>query len=417
MASTVYVDRVDERFVRVVTAPEDAWSLGSYSTFVPRVEYVPFGAVSGDLPRPGQWARATVAGRRWRFDVDGELTDWARHSVLKLIHGIREVGTAAKIEEEPSSLDTDQPLVVTALRVGQGDSVLVQFPGGQKEWLFDAKRGCVSRLENHPRRHRKRVVDRLLITHGHADHISGIAGLIRSGLVSEIVLLESLAETASPYAMKLVADPSVLRMGLAPRSPAELDTVINGCEVRTAWETGIPVAGVSDQANAASLLTTIRYGDSLVVLSGDITTQAGGVARAVAAGASPASHLLYKASHHCSDGVDHGVFLSLGNERSSLISCGNRNRYKHPHKSGIRELCLSGAVCRTDVPGSTDVMGIIPRSGPIVLMSSAQRPCTAAVIQSPGRCTSATTLNETGPRCTNTKLCEPGCWIDTFGGC
>ena len=95
-----------------------------------------------------------------------------------------------------SALDADPRLCLTVLDVGQGDALLVSFPQGQ-HWLVDGGGTSggnreVGRKKLLPALRRLGVVhlDKVFMTHAHADHFEGLFAIFDSLKVDELWLPE-----------------------------------------------------------------------------------------------------------------------------------------------------------------------------------------------------------------------------------
>ena len=246
-------------------------------------------------------------------------------------------------------------LRVTLIDVGQGESVLVEFPGRRTMLVdggglagspFDVGEKVVS-----PVLWRKgiRRVDHLVLTHPHPDHLGGLVAVARNFRVG--TFWEGLpAESAGAYA--------ALGRALGPR------VVRRRCGRGTRFEEG-PVSvevlhppldsarGPAPPGNENSLVIRLAFGRTAFLLTGD----AGGpTERALVDSGADLAAAVLKAGHHGSAGSTSSGLLAAVRPRLVLVSAGEGNTYGFPSPEVLARCRDAGAeVLRTDLDGAVEI--------------------------------------------------------------
>lgn len=247
-------------------------------------------------------------------------------------------------------------LRVTMIDVGQGESILVEFPGrttmlidggGLPSSPFDVGERVVS-----PVLWRKGLtrIDRLVLTHAHPDHLDGLVALARNFRVGEFWEGRP-AVVEGAYAALLKALPA--------------ETVRRRCGRGQRFEFG-PVAveilhpppadpdsGPVPASNEISLVLKITYAGTSFLLMGDAGPET--EKALLETGADLRSDVL-KAGHHGSAASTSAAFLAAVRPRLILVSAGEGNTYGFPSPALLARAAAVGAeVLRTDLDGAVEI--------------------------------------------------------------
>lgn len=232
--------------------------------------------------------------------------------------------------------------VLVVCDVGQGDALVLNAgPGaavvvdaGPEPTAVD---GCLRRL-------RITRIPLLLITHLHADHIGGLAGVERGRAVGAIAL--------SPLREPTPAWRAVQRSAQAKRIPIVTTTAgerrtLAGLRLRV-LAPAAPLRGTRSDANNSSLILRVEVAGRTMLLAGDVEIAA---QQALLASGTDLRVDVLKVAHHGSS-YQEPRFLKAARPAVALVSVGLDNAYGHPSRSVLAQLRLLGArTQRTDRDG------------------------------------------------------------------
>ena len=228
------------------------------------------------------------------------------------------------------------------LDVGQGDALVLRA-GGQV-MVIDAGPPGRGRTVVAPFLRQLGVgrIDCLVATHADADHIGGMAELVRSFPVGLLVEGPDVAESETFAELR----EEVAAAGLRDWK-ARAGEKLAGFEPARVELLG-PLAGLDD--NDASLAILATLGEVDLLLAGDL--EAAGERALLAAARLPDIEILKVAHHGSRSGTGVGL-LAAARPELGLISAGKGNRYGHPAGEVLERLETAGtAVARTDRDGS-----------------------------------------------------------------
>jgi len=251
-------------------------------------------------------------------------------------------------------------LELTAIDVGQGDSLLLAFPDG-KLMLVDGG-GTLSFGRQTKTRidigedvvspylwHRSiRKIDVVVMTHAHDDHAQGLPAVIENFHPAELWI----GATAPSAAWTTVERKARLQKVsiIAMRSGRSFD--FGGTQVEIISPPPSYVPGDSP-TNNDSLGMRISYGQRSILLTGDMEKPM--EIQALASG-EPLQADILKVAHHGSNTSSIGQFLDAVSPTFALISDGFENSFRHPHPKVLERLATHHAtVLRTDLQGLTTI--------------------------------------------------------------
>ena len=247
-------------------------------------------------------------------------------------------------------------LRITMLDVGQGDGILLESRSGEVI-LIDGGSSSVSkagqyRILPHLKYYGIRKIDYLLMTHPDEDHISGQRELMqqsgKNGVQIRNYLIPELTEKLQDENYQ-----SMVALAIRQKIPVSFiragDT-LNSSELKLLCLH--PEADFeTDSANACSVTLQLSYQSFSMLLTGDLEKEGEEAViqklkEQQTQGILPyrQGFTILKVAHHGSKNSTSEEFLSLTSPRIALISCGEKNRYGHPHKELLERLRNAGSV-------------------------------------------------------------------------
>ena len=250
---------------------------------------------------------------------------------------------------------------MAACDVGQGDAILLSASGGaDRAVLVDTGPdpgligGCLDRLG-------VRRLPLVVLSHLHADHVGGLAGVLAGRAVGAVAIgpLRSPA-WAFDQVRRLTGQAAVPLVEL--RAGQRLAWPALTIEVLGPGRSPPPVAGDDGTpVNDASLVLRADTTAGRILLTGDL--ELAGQAELMASGVDVGADVL-KVPHHGSR-YSSPRFLAAVRPRLAVVSVGAGNRYGHPNRDVLGTLTSAGVkVMRTDQHGDVVIAG--SREHPVV---------------------------------------------------
>lgn len=254
----------------------------------------------------------------------------------------------------PVQVSTAPVLELVMVDVGQGDGMFMRTPDGRIMVVDTGFKGRGRALVSELRSRGIRKIDILVLSHPHADHIGGAIHFVDGFEVGEIWmsgapsstrvhrrLLEAIKEAEIPT--KIVRSGDQRSLGsevvlhvLAPEEPL--------------------LRGTRSDANANSVVLWVQHGSVDFLLTGDAEKETEQRVLEVLRARPPPDFEVLKVAHHGSRYASSTRFLTRVKPKLALISCGRRNRYRHPAPETIKRLEEIGAtIFRTDLHGTFSV--------------------------------------------------------------
>ncbi|ADJ25372.1 DNA internalization-related competence protein ComEC/Rec2 [Dehalogenimonas lykanthroporepellens BL-DC-9] len=241
-------------------------------------------------------------------------------------------------------------LKVVFLDVGQGDAVYIRTPYGQ-DILIDGG-PSPQRLAQELGRQMpfwNRTIELVVLTHGDADHLTGLVEALGRYQVGQVVYPGADASTQLYGEWR-----ELLHEKQVPYTP-----VVAGQAIKLAGNLQLNVAnplGAGDgEANDMSVVLSLNYGDITFLFTGDLPLS--GENELIYRRLLPDVTVL-KVAHHGSSSSTGTPLLSVTRPEMAVIQVG-RNSYGHPTAGVLTALgttVIDGGVYRTDLNGTIEML-------------------------------------------------------------
>lgn len=275
-----------------------------------------------------------------------------------------------------------QKLTVHFLDVGQGDSILVQTPGGKNMLVdtggrreeFQTGAGAGDQVVvPYLRKIGVKKLDALVLTHPHEDHAGGASAVVKSlpvGLAVVTPSAEAESEGGASAAEKTAAGSKKRGSSPGEEIPAAYTALLNkmatggipvraasaGDSIRLDSRVAIEVISPEETAgeaistpNNSSLVLKLTYGRRSFLLPGDVEVEA---QKGLLQQEADLKADVLKLPHHGSRSLLPELVERV-NPEEAVISVGAHNTFGHPAQSTLDLLYQSGAqIYRTDQNGA-----------------------------------------------------------------
>jgi len=307
------------------------------------------------VPAPAWWI-IIVAVCAWGFCCwavrRSRAWAWAATAALPLILII--------VLWPESAVVVKDSLEVTAIDVGQGDSLLIVSPQGDT-MLVDAG-GPVGGLNEAAAAtstfdvgeevvspylwsRRIRRLDVLVLSHAHSDHMGGMPAVLRNFRPRELWVA---VDPDSEAYRALLSEAATL--GVRVRHLRAGDAIAWSGSQLTVLAPERSYANTGEPANNDSLVMRLQYGKASTLLEGD--AEAPSEQAMLAHGLAPVT--LLKVGHHGSRTSTTQEFLAALAPRDAIVSVGKGNTFGHPRPEVIARIAAGGSrLYRTDEFGLT----------------------------------------------------------------
>lgn len=248
-------------------------------------------------------------------------------------------------------------LVITVLDVGQGDSILIETPGGLN-YLVDGGGYPVERSNRisdqvlYPALYSKNIreLDAIFLTHNHVDHSQGVEELIFDGYPVKNLMMSVQTN-----------DEKLLNQQLVPVSLLKKGSMIKGSDgvtIKVYNPEGPILPKADEEQNNASLVMSVSYQKFNLLLCGDIEAEVEKqLAQEFQAESEEKDFQIIKIPHHGSKSSSTQEFIEAVDPETAVISVGANNSFKHPSEEVLHRLDDQAiTTLRTDQKGAVEII-------------------------------------------------------------
>lgn len=269
-------------------------------------------------------------------------------AVLIAVAVVKITGISDTKTQNSSLSAGDCLLTVHFLDVGQGDSEFIELPNGQCMLIDAAESEYSDDIVSTVEYLGYSEIDYLVATHPHADHIGGMAQVVKSFDIGEIYMPKAVTDTKTyENLLTVISDKNYA-----------INTAVAGKTVYSDSQLEIeflaPVGSDYNDLNDYCAVVKITYGENSFLFTGDAEELAEG--EMMQNDYSSLDCDVLKVGHHGSSSSSSMEFLNAVSPKYAVISCGTGNSYGHPHSEALSRLAKAGAeVYRTDKEGTVTV--------------------------------------------------------------
>ncbi len=215
-----------------------------------------------------------------------------------------------------------EPLSISFLDVGQGDSIFIETPTGNQILIDGGPDDAVLAELGRMMPIGDRSIDMVIATHPDADHIAGLVSVLQRYDVEAFVDPGVEANTAVYRELMQTVEsrvPRYITTSIGDRIVSDDGAVLDVLA---------PYRISDDDTNSNSVVTRLSYGNLSVMLTGDTTSE---IEQQLTRwyGNQLESEIL-KAGHHGSKTSTDREFVKAVHPIAGIISAGKNNRYGHP---------------------------------------------------------------------------------------
>ena len=267
---------------------------------------------------------------------------------------------ASAVQAESQTQDTAAAqgnIRIKMLNVGQGDAILIQT--SEQNVLIDTSDVDErDKLRAELKKAGVQKIDKVILTHPHADHIGGMDVLLDGSYTIGTVYDNGMPSTSKLYLgyRKKLKSLNITHQALEEGDVLDLGdgakfTVLSPSEKLVAAG---QQKGYKHDPNNESIVGRLSFGSFSMLFTGDAEKE---TEQSILTGhAAELKSTVLKSPHHGSKTSSSKEYLRAVQPEVCLISCGQNNDYGHPHKETLKKYqAIHAKVYETDKNGTITV--------------------------------------------------------------
>lgn len=250
---------------------------------------------------------------------------------------------------------------ISFLDIGQGDCIIMKSESG-RVYMIDGGSSSKKNIGKYIITHYLKYygitrIDYCIVTHSDSDHVSGILEILEHKK-SDRIQIDNFMIPEPDESLKDETYKKLLQLAKENCKKVSYIKKFDMIQDKNLKIVCIhPERGYySDSANAYSAVLSITNNSNSILLTGDLEKD--GETSVIETlnqhrNLFPKSYTLLKVAHHGSKNSTSDEFLERVNPDISVISCGKKNRYGHPHDELLNRLKkINTTIFRTDMDGA-----------------------------------------------------------------
>lgn len=246
----------------------------------------------------------------------------------------------------------DGLLKVYFFDVGQGDAVFIETPNGNQVLIDGGPDNTVLQKLGEVMPFYDKDIDVVIMTHSDADHVTGLLEVLNRYEVEHIIYSDIVRKSTLYNAwQKAVAQEGA---NIIDPVAGKIIDLGNGITVTIVYPLESIAGKVMKKTNNNSVVLMLKYGESEILLTGDIEKQA---ERALILSSISLDADILKIAHHGSKTSTIEEFIFEVSPQVAIVQVGAKNRYGHPSQEVLSRLENFGIpYYRTDIDGDIKVI-------------------------------------------------------------
>lgn len=227
------------------------------------------------------------------------------------------------------ALSADDRLRIHFIDVGQGDAAFIETPGGVQA-LIDggAHPLAITRFLSDKMGFNDTRIDLVVATHPHSDHIGGLTPVLARYEVAHVLERRVQYDSAAYLEWRCAVDAEAAEGAVVIEAmPGQALLLGDGIRLEVLGPPPALLAGTASDADNASVVLRLAYGDVSALFTGDMRGEA---ERALLASGAVVDSDVLKVAHHGSATGTTRAFLRAVSPAAAVISVGADNRFGHP---------------------------------------------------------------------------------------